>query len=120
VPTLRSFVPTLERVEKGEDVDMNLKTVAQALYLSGVAMCLGAASGLADNPHCRQMGGGILTNFLNPSQCLPTSGSSVNLCTDGTATGDLRGAVGVQVLGTSGNVYHNQHHWVTESGDTIF
>jgi len=23
-------------------------------------------------------------------------------------------------LGISGNVYHVHHHWVTESGDTIF
>ena len=62
----------------------------------------------------------MLTNFLDPSQCLPTTGSSVNLCTDGTATGDLRGAIGVQVARISGNVFTNHHHWVTESGDTIF
>jgi hypothetical protein len=55
-----------------------------------------------------------------PLSHYPTSGSSVALCTDGTATGDLRGAVGVQVLRVTGNVYHNLHHWVTESGDTIF
>lgn len=101
---------------------MNTKMVARVFALSGAAMYLGAVPGIADNPHCRQVGGGILTNFLDPSQCLPTAGSSVNLCTDGTATGDLRGAVGVRVLSVSGNgtVYHNQHHWVTESGDTIF
>src|ERR1700680_1641126 len=34
--------------------------------------------------------------------------------------GDLKGAVGVGVLGINGNVFHVQHHWVTESGDTIF
>ena len=99
---------------------MNVKTLAQVISLSAAAICLGAAPALADNPHCRQVGGGVLTNFLDPSQCLPTTGSSVNLCTDGTATGDLRGAIGVQVAGISGNVFHNQHHWVTESGDTIF
>jgi hypothetical protein len=99
---------------------MDANTLAKLLVFAGAAMCLGAVSGLADNPHCRQVGGGILTNFLDPSQCLPTTGSSVNLCTDGTATGDLRGAIGVQVAGISGNVFHNHHHWVTESGDTIF
>ena len=102
---------------------MNVKTVAQVISLSAAAICLGAAPALADNPHCRQVGGGILTNFLDPSQCLQTSGSKVALCTDGTATGDLKGAVGVQVLTVTptatGLVLHNQHHWVTESGDTI-
>jgi hypothetical protein len=97
-----------------------MKTTAKLFALSDVAMCLGTAPGLADNPHYRHVGGGVLTNFLDPSQCLPTSGSSVAPCTDGTATGDLRGAVGVQVLGVNGNVYHVRHHWVTESGDTIF
>lgn len=99
---------------------MNMKMLAKFFALSATAMCLGAMPGLADNPHCRHVGGGVLTNFLDPSQCLPTTGSSVNLCTDGTATGDLRGAIGVQVAGISGNVFHNHHHWVTESGDTIF
>jgi len=56
------------------------------------------------------------------SQCLPTSNSPIgNTCTDGVATGDLRGAVGVQVLAfINPNLLHNRHHWVTESGDTIF
>jgi hypothetical protein len=98
---------------------MNTKTLAKLFALSGAVMYLGTASGLAN---CRHVGGGVLTNFLDPSQCLPTSGSSANLCTDGTATGDLRGAVGVQVLAvnSTGDVYHVRHHWVTESGDTIF
>ena len=99
---------------------MNRIALAKLFALSGAAICLGAIPGLADNPHCRHVGGGILTNFLDPSECLPTLGSSANLCTDGTATGDLKGAVGVQVDGITGNVYHNRHHWVTESGDTIF
>jgi hypothetical protein len=103
---------------------MKTKMLGKLLVFAGTTMCLGAAPGLADNPHCRQIGGGILTNFLDPSQCLRTVGSSVNLCTDGTATGDLRGAVGVQVLQVTGTatglILHNQHHWVTESGDTIF
>jgi hypothetical protein len=43
----------------------------------------------------------------------------------GTATGDLRGAVSGTLLGQPqqvGNtvVFHVQHHWVTESGDTLF
>src|SRR6516165_5688592 len=97
---------------------MNRKTSLKLLAFSAVVACA-AAPAFADEGNCRHVGGGILTNFLDPSQCLPTSNSSVNLCTDGTATGDLRGAVGVQVLEVKGNVYHVRHHWVTESGDTI-
>ena len=77
---------------------MNFKTVAQVISLCAAAICLGAAPTLADNPHCRRVGGGILTNFLDPSQCLQTSGSKAALCTDGTATGDLKGAVGCKCL----------------------
>lgn len=99
---------------------MIMRKVTKLLAVSGAAICLGAVPEFADQDHCRHIGGGILTNFLDPSQCLPTSGSSVALCTDGPATGDLRGAVGVQVLAVNGNVFHNRHHWVTDSGDTIF
>ena len=97
---------------------MNRKTSLKLLAFSAVVACA-AAPAFADEGNCRHVGGGILTNFLDPSQCLPTSNSSVNLCTDGTATGDLRGAVGVAVLMQTGNVLTNHHHWVTESGDTI-
>jgi hypothetical protein len=41
----------------------------------------------------------------------------------GTATGDLKGAVGATILSTEGSgntlILHVQHHWVTESGDTL-
>jgi hypothetical protein len=82
-----------------------------------VSALLGVTPALADADHCRHVGGGVLTNFLQPADC---PASFQNLCTDGTATGDLKGAVGVSVLGINGNVFHVQHHWVTESGDTIF
>jgi hypothetical protein len=98
---------------------MNLKTVTKLLALSGAAICVGAMPGFADAGHCRHVGGGVLTNFLQPTN--PACAASFqNLCTGGTTTGDLRGGVGVGVLSINGNVYHVQHHWVTESGDTIF
>lgn len=61
---------------------------------------------------CQDIGGPISTNFLNPTT------------TFGTAGGDLKGAVGVTVLNLKKNpdgslILHNQHHWVTESGDII-
>jgi hypothetical protein len=96
---------------------MNTKVLARFFALSGAAMCLGAVPTLADGEHCRQVGGGVLTNFLQPADC---AASPINLCTDGTSTGDIRGAVGVAILDIKGNDYHVHHHWVTDSGDTIF
>jgi hypothetical protein len=92
---------------------MKLKPLAKLLAFSGAALCFGAMPVLADGEYCRHVGGGILTNFLDTKTC------GGGTCTDGTATGDLKGAVGVAVLTETGNVLHNHHHWVTESGDTI-
>jgi hypothetical protein len=69
--------------------------------------------------NCKEVGGAVLTNFL------PTPEQGTKGTTLGTATGDLRGGLGVDVLtikpGPNGTtVYHVQHHWVTETGDTIF
>ena len=67
-------------------------------------------------PHCRLVGGTVMTNF----------GGIDQNTTLGTATGDLRGAVSGTILGApqpgAGSivVFHVQHHWVTESGDTLF
>jgi hypothetical protein len=95
---------------------MNIKTLAPLFAISGVIMCLGTAPGLADAGHCSHVGGGILTNFLDQTTC----GGPTGLCSDGTATGDLKGAIGVNVLAVNGNVYHVHHHLVTETGDTVF
>jgi hypothetical protein len=97
---------------------MNMKMLAGALTLSYGATCFTAAAGLAaGGVHCRHVGGGILTNFLQKADC---ASSPLGLCTDGPATGDFRGAVGVAVLAVTGNVLHNHHHWVTDTGDSIF
>lgn len=63
--------------------------------------------------NCRHVGGSILTNFIDQTHTL------------GSATGDLRGGLGVNILappsaGANGSiVFHNHHQWVTESGDTL-
>jgi hypothetical protein len=103
---------------------MKLKTLAQVLVLSGATTGLGATPGLTDQGHCRHVGGGIITNVLPPPPAMDCASSPIGLCTDGVATGDLSGAVGVAVIrqnGSAPNGYlHNHHHWVTASGDTIF
>jgi hypothetical protein len=69
----------------------------------------------ATERHCIPVGGMLMTNF----------GAIDANTTMGTATGDLRGAVSGTLLGTpqpgAGGtlVFHVQHHWVTESGDTL-
>jgi hypothetical protein len=121
---IRCFAPTDDHPAGGlfgrrtGGIEMNTKTLPRLFALSGVAICLGAMPVLAD-ANCRQVGGGVLTNFLPPTD-QACAASFQNLCTDGTATGDLKGSVGVSILSISGNVYHVHHHWVTESGDTIF
>ena len=73
-----------------------------------------AACGLnAQNPvKCHAVGGSISTNFVDAADTL------------GSATGDLAGGLGVHVLeqqaGPGGTLLITvQHHWVTESGDTV-
>ena len=74
---------------------MNVKTSARLLALSVAAMCIGAVTGFAgDGRNCRDVGGNVLTNFLDQTHA------------QGPVTGDLRGAVAVEVLGVNGNVYH--------------
>jgi len=86
----------------------------QRLVLSSVVACSCATPGFAaGGVHCQDIGGGVLTNFLDSTH------------TEGTSTGDIRGAIGVAIIDvTSGlngtTLYHVQHHWVTDSGDTIF
>jgi len=82
---------------------------ATLLSLVMLGPCLFAQGGA----NCKDVGGAILTNFVDPTTTL------------GGATGDLRGGLGVSVLnvapGPNGTtVFHNHHHWVTEAGDTIF
>lgn len=72
----------------------------------------------SSSPSCRAVGGTVMTNFGAFGSDNPNS-------TMGTATGDLRGAVSGTLVGApvaSGNtvIFHVQHHWVTETGDTLF
>jgi hypothetical protein len=110
---------------------MKLKNVARIglfLFLSVLVVAFAAnrrdlpaspvayAQASSSEPHCRPIGGTVMTNF----------GAIDQNTTMGTATGDLRGAVSGSILGApqpgAGNtlVFHVQHHWVTESGIRSF
>src|SRR3954447_653302 len=85
---------------------------ATTIVLSLVTVTGASAQSTNARPHCIQVGGSVMTNFLDPGTTL------------GTATGDLRGAVSASLLGVSAGangttVFGVQHHWVTEAGDTI-
>jgi len=89
---------------------------AMALFSGASPTPKAAPQSGATERHCVPVGGTIMTNFgaIDP-------GTN----TLGPATGDLQGAVSATLLGApqpgAGGtvVFHVQHHWVTESGDTI-
>jgi hypothetical protein len=109
---------------------MTIRKLAPAAVLAGsisLALLLASAGGNrtaasavpgvngrhGDDDRCVPVGGSVMTNFLNPSTTL------------GTTTGDLKGAVSATLLGAPQSgpggtvVFHVQHHWVTEGGDTL-
>jgi hypothetical protein len=94
-----------------------LRTTVFAIVLGTILSLSPVAFAQSDQvkPHCVEVGGGFVTNFITPDQ------------TAGTATGDLKGALGVKLLGVvSGSIGSGkpvvlkvQHFWVTETGDTL-
>lgn len=91
------------------------RRLAQRCITGALASCLVAGSAHAadpaGDPHCRPVGGTVMTNFISDTTTL------------GTATGDLPGAVSATILGEAFQgdkaVFTVQHHWVTDAGDTI-
>ena len=86
---------------------MNTKTLTSMFALSAAVLCLSVVPGLADAKHCRHVGGSVFTNFVDPIDAV------------GPVSGDLEGAVSVQILAVTGNVYTIRKHFVTTSGDTM-
>ena len=97
--------------------------IVAAVFVPATAMLSGASPSPKAAPrlggaerHCVPVGGTVMTNFGAIDPLTNTLGP---------ATGDLRGAVSATLLGApqpgAGGtvVFHVQHHWVTESGDTI-
>ena len=97
--------------------------IAVVVFVPAAALFSGASPSPKAAPrssaierHCVLVGGMVMTNFGAIDPLTNTLGP---------ATGDLRGAVSATLLGppqpgAGGTVaFHVQHHWVTESGDTI-
>jgi hypothetical protein len=97
--------------------------IAVAVFVPTAALFSGASPSPKAAPrsgghdrHCVPVGGMVMTNFGAIDPFTNTLGP---------ATGDLSGAVSATLLGApqpgAGGtvVFHVQHHWVTESGDTI-
>jgi hypothetical protein len=90
-----------------------MQSVRASKILALFATCILAAAANAQSKSCRPAAGMLMTNL----------GAVDAATTMGTATGDLRGAVGATILSTESSgdtlILHVQHHWVTESGDTL-
>jgi hypothetical protein len=85
------------------------KKGARLLLLSAVALLTAAGPAFADcSGQPQHVAGGVLTDFIDPTH------------TDGISIGNIRGAVGVEILSQLPNGFHVHHHWVTEAGDLIF
>ena len=90
--------------------------VARSIQIAAICLFAGtAAQAQSSNaiPHCRPVGGTLMTNFVDSNTTL------------GSATGDLEGAVSATLLGVAPaadgtTVFSVQHHWTTDTGDSIF
>lgn len=91
---------------------MKCRAVILLLVLSAVT----SLSAWANNPHCENVGGVLMTN-INAIP-LPSATNGTNL---GPVFGDLAGSVAATILGPdkSGIGFMVQHYWVTTSGETI-
>jgi hypothetical protein len=85
-------------------------------FAFGVTLLLTfTVNGFAKSPSCSPIGGAIITNLGGFGQI---DGTPTTL---GVATGDLKGALGVQIVSASADftTITVQHHWVTENGETL-
>ena len=89
--------------------------VLNVFVILGLTMqALLATTAFAKSSKCTDVGGAILTNIGGFGQI------DNRLTTLGVATGDLKGAVGVEIKdGTPASGFTVQHHWVTDSGETL-
>src|SRR4029453_2733996 len=92
------------------------RLVARSIQIAALCLVVGTAAEAQSSkasPHCRTVGGTVLTNFFDSNTPL------------GSAPGDLEGAVSATLLGVAPaadgtTVFSVQHHWTTDTGDSIF
>jgi hypothetical protein len=90
-----------------------LSKISKGVIVAVSLMLTGAASGQSKS--CHSVGGMLMTNL----------GAVDANTTMGYATGDLKGAVGATILNiveqnnSATLIFTVQHHWVTESGDSL-
>jgi hypothetical protein len=84
-------------------------------FVLGTTLLAFTATGFAKSPTCSPIGGAIITNLGGFGQI---DGTPTTL---GVATGDLKGALGVQIVSASADftTITVQHHWVTDNGETL-
>jgi hypothetical protein len=89
---------------------MSMKLHTFVLVLA--VMFLATLPAFAENPHCQDVAGVVMTDIgaITPG--------SINL---GPAFGDLAGAVSAQIVGqnSSDGSFNVQHYWVSSQGDVI-
>jgi hypothetical protein len=91
------------------------RTITQAIAALAVTALLFVTASAETKKNCQPAGGMLMTNFgaVDPNTTM------------GVATGDLKGAVAATILNIDGQiggptlVFTVQHHWVTDSGDTL-
>ena len=95
---------------------MRFNRISKAVsILAAVAFLVAGAAAQKNtkHQHCQPIGGMLMTNL----------GAIDASTTMGPVTGDLKGSVSGTVVGTEvvgdNLIFHIQHHWVTESGDTL-
>jgi hypothetical protein len=91
---------------------MLCKVTKGVIVAASLMLAAGAANGQSKS--CHSVGGMLMTN-------LAVVDASTTM---GYATGDLKGAVGATILNIEAPngttlIFTVQHHWVTESGDTL-
>src|SRR5947209_8019962 len=95
---------------------MHRTTRLRSVFLSlSLLLASLTATAFAKSPSCSDVGGALLTNVGGFGQI------DSHLTTLGIATGDLKGAVGVEILAinSTSTVFTVQHHWVTDNGETL-
>jgi hypothetical protein len=106
----------LHRTIEFHKTEENMRFTKSSNAISILAVIFLVAAAAAQGPkhqRCHAVGGMLMTNL----------GAVDGNTTMGPVTGDLKGAVSATILSSEviGNnlVFHVQHHWVTESGDTL-